>query len=131
MPSLWKGIAAKSLCFLLSFSLSLFLIVCLHGCVLLSLVFLFILYCCLYVSAYITLWLFYKLLFLFYYNFFLILCHFFNSGMLCFVFISVIPTSCIFIANGSYLIIFQYEVSLQQTINQQTTSMKPNTSRMN
>ena len=62
----------------------------------------FILYSCLYVNVYITLWLFCTLFFLFYFIISLILCYFFYSKVLCFDFISVIPSSCIFNATGLY-----------------------------
>ena len=120
-----KGIAAKNL-YILLYSYSLYYWgLNIHVCVLFSFLFSFILYSCLYVNVYITLCLFYTLLFLFYFNFFLILWYFLNFEMLCFVFISVLLTSCIFIAK-SY-----FNMKYQQTINQQTTRMTPNPSCMN
>ena len=68
--------------------LSLLLVVCSHACVLLSFLFVFILYNWLYVNAYITLWLFYDLL---WFNFFLFLCDLYISKMFCCVLISVNP----------------------------------------
>ena len=97
-----KGIAAKNLCILL-YSYSLYYWgLNIHVCVMFSFLFSFILYSCLYVNVYITLCLFYTLLFLFYFNFFLILWYFLNFEMLCFVFISVLLTSCIFIAKSYF-----------------------------
>ena len=86
----------------------------------------FILYSCLYVNLYITLWLSIHsyscvnlISFLFFVTFFLF------WGAL-FRFYLCNPFFLHFYCYRLILIIFQYEVSLQQTINQQTPSMKPN-----
>ena len=89
-----------------------------------SFFFLFILYSCLYVNAYISHG--FSIHSYSCFNFFLVFFLLFQFWDDLFRFFSVIPISCILIATGSYLIIFQYEISLHQTINQQTPSMKPN-----
>ena len=95
----------------------------------------FILYSCLYVNVYITLWLFYTLLFLLYFNLFLMLCYFFNFEVLCFDFICVIPSSCILLlpVYTNHISIWSIPSTNHQSTNtkHEAESMKTNTSCMN